>query len=141
MSRNSVHRLLKRTPAPAVLLDLDGTLVRGGRAVDGAVALVRALGARCAVELRLVEFDPAGARAIDRPVLASNNGGRLAVRGTDTHRPVPAASLYRATFEAPEAPAPDSVAVGIAAIEARAESFAARLWRQFAGAFIRETGF
>lgn len=94
-----------------------------------------------AVTLRLIEIDPAGARAIDRPVLASNNGGRLAVRGTDTHRPVPAASLYRATLEAPDDPAPGSVVVGIAAIEARAESFAARAWRQLAGAVIRETGF
>lgn len=94
-----------------------------------------------AVGLRLVEIDPAGARILDRPVLASSNGGRLAVRGSDTHRPVPASSLYRVLLEAPEGEAPGSVATGIVRIEARAESFAARAWRQIAGAFIRETGF
>jgi putative peptide zinc metalloprotease protein len=94
-----------------------------------------------AVELRLVEIDPAGARTIDRPVLASINGGRLPARGQDTHRPIPAQALYRAAFEAPVELAPGSVATGIATIEARAESFAELVWRQIAGAFIRETGF
>jgi HAD superfamily hydrolase (TIGR01450 family) len=49
MTRNAAICFLKTTPDPAVLLDLDGTLVRGGTAVEGAVPLVRALGARCAV--------------------------------------------------------------------------------------------
>jgi HAD superfamily hydrolase (TIGR01450 family) len=49
MTRDAVIRFLGTTPDPAVLLDLDGTLVRGGAAVEGAVPLVRALGARCAV--------------------------------------------------------------------------------------------
>jgi putative peptide zinc metalloprotease protein len=99
-----------------------------------------------AIDLRLVEIDPAGARTLDRPVLASANGGRIATRGSETHRPVPAGSLYRAAFEArvgeaPDGNAPLSVATGMVAIEAQAESFASRLWRQIAGAFIRETGF
>lgn len=93
------------------------------------------------IRLRLVEIDPAGARAIDRPVLASTNGGRLAARGGDTHRPIPAGSLYRAVLEAIDEGAPSSVATGMVAIDAHAESFAARLWRQIAGTFIRETGF
>jgi putative peptide zinc metalloprotease protein len=112
------------------------------RLAEGAVArFVSDDGLARAIDLRLVEIDPAGARAIDRPVLASINGGRLPARGQDTHRPVPAQALYRAAFEAPGDSAPGSVATGIAAIEARAESFAELVWRQIAGAFIRETGF
>jgi HAD superfamily hydrolase (TIGR01450 family) len=49
MTRDAVIRFLETTPDPALLLDLDGTLVRGGAAVEGAVKLVRALGAHCAV--------------------------------------------------------------------------------------------
>lgn len=49
MSREATLHFLARTPAPFVLLDLDGTLVRGEAAVEGAGALVRALGPRCAI--------------------------------------------------------------------------------------------
>lgn len=49
MSRESILALLRRNPRPALLLDLDGTLLRGGRATDGAAELLRARARSCAI--------------------------------------------------------------------------------------------
>lgn len=49
MSRDSILALLRRNPRPALLLDLDGTLLRGGRAMAGASELLRAQAGACAI--------------------------------------------------------------------------------------------
>ena len=95
-----------------------------------------------AVALWVREIDPTGVRHLDRPSLASTQGGPIAVRPDERQRLVPVQAIFRAVLAPPdEGPAPAHTQRGTVHIDAQAQSYAVRAWRHGLGVFFKESGF
>lgn len=80
-------------------------------------------------------------RLLDRPELASDHGGPIAVRRTEKGM-VAEQAIYRVRLSTVEATAPaDRSLRGRIAIAAKRESIAGRFWRIAIGVLVRESGF
>ncbi len=99
--------------------------------------------ARPSLEVEVTELAHINAAALDVPMLASTQGGPIAVQPVGkTGALVPTAAIYRVSMRPlMQLPAPNQVIPGIVLVEGEARSFIARIWRGAAAVFIRESGF
>ena len=84
----------------------------------------------------------AGATQIDIADLASLYAGRIAVNPDERRRLIPATAQYLVQMSSDDpAPLKDLSIRGVVLAQGRAESLAARTWRQALGVLVRESGF
>ena len=102
--------------------------------------------ARAAIDVTVAAIEQVNAALLDAPMLASTQGGAIAVQpiapGGNQSALVPASPIYRVTL-VPTAPmaAPQQVIPGTVLVEADAVSPLRRIWRATVGVLIREGGF
>ncbi|MEQ8964465.1 MAG: HlyD family efflux transporter periplasmic adaptor subunit [Azospirillaceae bacterium] len=111
-------------------------------AVGGRARLTPADSTRPAIAARIDSIERVAVARLDRPLLASTEGGPIAARADSQGRPVPETALYRVVL-APEpgTQAPERVIRATARLEADPASPAGRLARTVAAVLIRESGF
>ena len=98
---------------------------------------------RPSLEVEVTELGHVNAAALDVPMLASTQGGPIAVQPVGRSGAlVPTAAVYRVAMRplTPE-PAPRQVIPGTVLVEGEARSFIARTFRGAAAVLIRESGF
>lgn len=94
-----------------------------------------------ALAARVVAVESVNRPVLDHAVLASDQGGGIAVRHDGQHRLKPERSVYRVVLALEDAAAPIQLRRGTARVEGRPESLAVRLWRTVIGVLIRESAF
>ncbi len=93
------------------------------------------------VAARILAVDGAAARLLPDAELASLHGGAIATRAGPNGAAVPELPVYRVLLAPLEPVVPRQVMRGAVLLQAEAESFAARAWRQALGVLLRESGF
>ena len=102
--------------------------------------------ARAAIDVTVSSIEQVNASVLDAPMLASTQGGPIAVQptapGGSQNIVVPASAIYRVTLM-PSVPtaAPQQVVPGTVLVEADAVSPLRRIWRATVGVLVREGGF
>jgi putative peptide zinc metalloprotease protein len=96
---------------------------------------------RPAFDVAVLDIAIRGAQSIEIAELASINGGRIAVQADQQRRLVPVSAVYAVTFSVGGRDhGPAQRIRGVAQVNAEAESFISRVWRQIAKVLIRESG-
>jgi putative peptide zinc metalloprotease protein len=95
------------------------------------------------VRVSITEIDRASTTSFVEPMLASIYGGPIATRDAPTGELVPQEALYRLrmAIEQPRADLQSTVLRGTVHIEAEAESWSEKIWRQISAVLIRESDF
>lgn len=95
-----------------------------------------------ALAVRLIELDTASSAALALPLLASDNGGPLAVRRDIEQRAIPEHAQYGARLEVlDDAAAPVQAVRGMVTLQGRSESILGGFLRRLAALGVRESGF
>ncbi|WP_296644308.1 hypothetical protein [Roseinatronobacter sp.] len=91
--------------------------------------------------MRVAQIDAFNLDSIPYPMLSSVHGGPLASRTDPDGRLVPETPIYRVRLTSTMPIDTSRMEHAHLRLEARAESYAGRIWRVIAGTVIRETGF
>lgn len=92
--------------------------------------------------VRLSELDATSSATLALPLLASDQGGPLAVRRDAEQRAVPEHAQYGARLElVADHPAPVQAVRGVASLQGRSESLLGGFLRRLAAVGVRESGF
>ena len=98
--------------------------------------------ARSSVAVEITEIAHVNVAVLDTPMLASTQGGPIAVQQAGKGVLVPATTVYRVTLRLQDGEtAPAQVIPGIVLVEGEAQSVIARAARAIAAVLIRESGF
>lgn len=93
------------------------------------------------VAARILAVDGAAARLLPDAELSSQHGGNIATRAGQNNTAIPELPVYRVLLAPLEPVSPRQVMRGAVLVQAEAESFALRVWRQALGVLLRESGF
>lgn len=92
--------------------------------------------------VNVVEVDVTGSIYLDRPALASDQGGPIAVSRDAMQRPIPEQGQYGVRLvPQSEVQAPRQPQVGVVVLEGESESILGAIWRRVAALGVRESGF
>ncbi len=92
--------------------------------------------------VQIKQINPVNVSVLPEPLLASINGGEIRVRQGERGDYIPEESIFQVELQ-PHNPAARITHIrrGYVRLQARAESFAVKVWRNTHGLFIRESGF
>ncbi len=132
-------RVVGRSTARIIAYAGQGDLPRLGQGADARFYPDDALGR---VRLgQVARVDTANRPVLDHPMLASDQGGGIAVRRDGERRLRPERSIYRVLVTVDDGVAPTEMRRGTLHVRAQPESLALRLWQAIARVLIRESGF